>query len=139
MTSFRQLLLLIIITIAGAVRPRCAPPSPDRCDVFLTAQINSLNFKNVSILPQSVLVGNLNQVAKSCWGTNNDLAISVNWNSSSCLQDGLLLNRIYALCLMHHQRGCPLLAKNQRALLLSSDVSQHEREIRQNQDGKTSV
>lgn len=137
MATFRQLLLLVIITTAGAVRPRCAPPSPDQCDVLLTAQINSLNLKNVSISPQSVLVGNLNQVAKSCWSTNNELAIFVNWNSSSCLQDGLLLKRMYALCLMHHQRGCPLLAKNQQALLLSSDVSQHEREIRQNQDGKT--
>ena len=137
MATFRQLLLLVIITTAEAVRPRCAPPSPDQCDVLLTAQINSLNLKNVSISPQSILVGNLNQVAKSCWSSNNELAIFVNWNSSSCLQDGLLLNRMYALCLMHHQRGCPLLAKNQQALLLSSDVSQHEREIRQNQDGKT--
>ena len=136
MPTFRQLLLLVIITTAGAVKPKCAPPSPDQCDVFLTAHINSLNFNNVSILPQSVLVGNLNQVAKSCWSTNNELAIFVNWNSSSCLQDSLLLNRMYALCLIHHQRGCPLLAKNQQALLLSSDVSQHEREIRQNQNGK---
>ena len=135
--TFRQLFLLVLITRAGAVKPWCSPPSPDQCYVFLTAQINSLNFENVSISPRFVLVGNLKEVAKSCWRTNNELTIFVNWNTSSCLQDGLLLNRMYALCLIHCQRGCPLLAKNKQRLLLSSDVLQHEREIRQNYNGKT--
>ena len=137
MVTFGQLVLLVIITTAGALKSMCVPPSPYQCDVLLTAQINSLNFKNVSILPQSVLVGNLKEVDKNCWSTNNELTIFVNWNTSSCLQDGLLLNRMYALCLIHCQRGCPLLAKNKQTLLLSSDVLQHEREIRQNYNGKT--
>ena len=139
MTIFWQLFLLFTLATTGAVKPRCAPPSPDQCDVFLSAQVNSLNFNNVSILPQSVLVGNLKQVNKSCWSTNNELVIFVYWNSSSCLQGGFLLNRMYAICLMHHQKGCPFLAKNKQTLLLSFDVLQHEREIRQNQDGKIQV